>query len=36
MAEPEADSYYGDDNLDTEELDLSFLDEDDPDKDTDS
>ena len=24
----EADGYYGDDNLDTEEIDLSFLDED--------
>lgn len=27
MADPEADSYYGDDTLGNDELDLSFLDE---------
>jgi len=27
--EPEADGYYGDDEVDGEELDLSFLDEED-------
>lgn len=27
--EPEADGYYGEDEIDTEELDLSFLDDED-------
>lgn len=33
-AETQADGYYGNDNTNVEELDLSFLDEDDTDKDT--
>lgn len=32
MTQTEADGYYGDDTVDTEELDLSFLDEDQDEK----
>jgi hypothetical protein len=31
-ADPEADGYYGDDDVSSEELDLSFLDQDDDDQ----